>query len=123
MLNETQQCGWTCKRILPLSEFPVNRARANGRHLYCHDCSRAKSIAYRKGEASRREVKRKRHVNSQQRVLDAIREGHSTEEAIARRLEMHEEVLDGLLAELILDRREVVTKTDGEIRRYFTRAA
>lgn len=35
-----------CKRVLPLSDFPPNSARKNGRYEYCRPCKRDYDRAY-----------------------------------------------------------------------------
>lgn len=39
MSNETKRCPM-CKRTLPLSEFPPNKTRKDGRCGYCRPCKR-----------------------------------------------------------------------------------
>lgn len=115
MKEATKQCRSECKKYLPLSAYGVNKNEPDGHSPYCKECNRRTSARFRK--------RHRPPGDPYQRVLFAIRDGCVTEHAIARRVKLHEEVLDGILAELILDRKQVVTRAEGETRKYFVRAA
>lgn len=119
-----KQCRADCRQLLPLTAFGRNAKYADGKHIYCRDCCRQKVSDCRAG-IRRVRVRQAPAVQMSlpMRVLEAIRSGANTEHAIARRVKVHEEILDGILAELILDRKEVVTKVNGDTRLYFTRRA
>lgn len=54
MSDETKRCPM-CKRTLPLSEFPPNKSRKDGRYGYCRPCKRDYDRAYMTARRARAE--------------------------------------------------------------------
>ena len=52
MSDETKRCPM-CERTLPLSEFPPDKSRKDGRYGYCRPCKRDYERAYIKARRER----------------------------------------------------------------------
>ena|SRR5215208_4846595 len=133
-----------CTNDLPVSEFGICRARKDGKNLYCKDCIREKVSRQR---AQIREMKMNRrgaliatgvienkpwvvvdpvhrdpvHRDPITKVLEVIRNGARTQAQIGFRTKLRKDVIGDVLAELILDRGEVVSQSVGDRRYYFIR--
>jgi hypothetical protein len=140
-MTETQQCGGSCKRILPLTSFGIARSRLNGRNLYCPPCSREKVYASRTKKKDMDEA-RKRFLQPTllpterkpmmfrrkvlpppiQMVREAVQNGARSRETIKLVTRLRWDVLTDCLA-ILFDEGVLTIKSVGEERLFFVRRA
>lgn len=125
---KTKRCQSFCGRVLKLSEFSPNKQYGKKRHPYCRKCCAKKTRLHR--ESLKQIPNRKpsviwkcRSAGPADKVIFAIRNGRNTQSQIMRYARLRADVLDDILARLILDERKVKSEIiDGE-RLYFERIA
>lgn len=135
---------WRCHLPKDLSEFGANRSRPDGKAVYCFPCNRLFTNEFRQRQ---REYKkhRKMFINKQptlpyktretraatsslhlaitaRRVQAVIAEGSIKWDTLRRRTRLTNDQLGLAIAELLLDRRSIRSKTiNGE--RFYMRVA
>lgn len=128
-MNPEKQCRAECKQILPLTSFGKNKKYADGKHNYCKKCCLAKVRMSRQGLLPPRKHPRKPKSElplltgiPEDVVFDLIRKGARTQQEISRKMRLPIDEVDGIIAELILDRKTVIARAVGwERREYFPR--
>lgn len=123
-----------CTKDLPIGEFGVNRQKASGRNVYCKRCNRFKTNTSREAKREREgRVKgaRKRRVapvipktrvekpitpvlRDIEMVKAALCGGPLTQTQIASQTTLTIDKIGEALAELMLERGEVVRRKDGD---------
>lgn len=117
---------------LPLSEFPINRNRKNGHHLYCKSCCQRKVKAYRAERkiypsgikrddepAETLVIFRPKPPSPLEKVRAAIAKGFNQRDTITAETELPVEVVGDCLAELYT---ELLVERNGTDRKFYLRS-
>lgn len=105
-------CGGPCGQRLPLTSYHKNCKSPDERLWLCKDCRREK-------EGRKKQKPKTPWMPPETRILAAVHAGATTLAAIRRRAGVSASQIDGLLADMVLNRRELVTKAVGEVRHYY----
>jgi hypothetical protein len=133
-LRRCAKCGEQKDR----EEFGRVSERSDGLNIYCKTCVRAKVAKYRANlRAMHRPVNQPKYAPRKanaiarirrfgaaaQRVYEAIKGGAVTQREIARITKLSRDEVADAIAELLLWKKAIGTKLEGEARRYFIKAA
>jgi hypothetical protein len=121
-----------CRRkgqLLPLTDFAVNNAVADGRYRCCMECARRFSREYRQ-RLKRHRVPNLKAIKVQRKpctimgkVKYAIEQGHRTREAVQQVTKLNEDQIGDALARLWFDRGELESRVVNGERCFFIRRA
>ena len=128
--NSMKHCP-ICNQDLSVDSFGICRRRRDGRNLYCKGCIRIKVKAGRRRlkemKAAQMSLERKpMAMRLKETPLDkvrrAIESGARTWDEIRSQARVKADQFDDVMAELLLDRREIRYERRGEERFYFLAA-
>lgn len=99
-----------CRRkgeLLPLSEFSINRKKKDGLSIYCRQCMSRRASAWWREFKSKRDAHKPVTIDL---VMEAVRNGYRTRDAIQRRTNLDEDSISDALALLYLNSKKLVMK-------------